>query len=83
MKFYSLILSYSYLCCVSHLSVHFLANKFYFDAIFFSFQVMEDAGQDLVVRVAERRNDAAALPAHAPRGSGNSRQESFEDEEVS
>ncbi len=44
---------------------------------------MEDAGQDLVVRVAERRNDAAALPAHAPRGSGTCRQESFEDEEVS
>ncbi len=43
---------------------------------------MEDAGQDLVVRVAERRNDTAALPAHAPRGSGASRQESFEDEEV-
>jgi hypothetical protein len=43
---------------------------------------MEDAGQDLVVRVAERRNDAAASPAHAPRGSGTSRQESFEDEEV-
>jgi hypothetical protein len=50
--------------------------------LFFSSQVMEDAGQDLVVRVAERRNDTAALPAHAPRGSGGSRQESFEDEEV-
>jgi hypothetical protein len=48
----------------------------------FLFQVMEDAGQDLVLRVAERRNDAAAFPAHAPRGSGTSRQESFEDEEV-
>ena len=43
---------------------------------------MEDAGQDLVVRVAERRNDSAASPAHAPRASSSSRQDCFEDEEV-